>query len=187
MRKAVIALGLFIFIPMLYQSFISTLLGRRVGSLRLFGGGVVGIVIALLWLPAMILVNFFPLGSVVLFGVAGCLGIGAGIIADVPGFAAWGALSWLLAAMSGFGWREQRTADRRAWERRAQMANPAITRLTGDAPLLGEIDPLEAAARCAFCGAMMMAAMRYCAECGAARVRSSATGESVLSAPSSNQ
>jgi hypothetical protein len=171
MRAAVVVIGLFLGVAMLYQTIVITALGRTTESATTFGRGLFAIALAILWLLGVALVFPVPLASVVLFGGAGLLAVITGLVTGITNIMLWGAAAWLLAAMSFLGWLDKRNADRRARELRHALAYPAPAFLGGGPASSVVPAPLAEPASCAFCGAAMPAGTRYCATCGAARER----------------
>jgi 4-hydroxybenzoate polyprenyltransferase len=72
------------------------------------GGGAVGLLIALLFVLGAAFVMGLPRVSMVLFAIAGFLGLGIGATSSFTDLKIWGGLSLVLAVMSWFGSRELR-------------------------------------------------------------------------------
>ena len=79
-------------------------------------GGAIGILMALLFLIGAAFALGFPLVSLVAFLLAGVFGITAGGTTSFEDLSIWGYISFALAIMSYFGWREKR-------KRRAEQAS----------------------------------------------------------------
>ncbi|MDQ4002044.1 MAG: hypothetical protein M3283_13850 [Actinomycetota bacterium] len=71
-------------------------------------GGVIGIFMAFLFLIGGAFALAFPLVSFIAFVIAGLSGLGAGASTSFSDLTIWGIVSFVLAALSFFGWREKR-------------------------------------------------------------------------------
>lgn len=71
-------------------------------------GGAMGILLVLLFLVASAFVLVFPLVSLIVFSLAGIIGILAGTTTPFTDLVIWGIVAFVLAAFSFFGVREKR-------------------------------------------------------------------------------
>jgi hypothetical protein len=75
-------------------------------------GGVIGLLIAFLFLVAGAFALSFPLVSTIAFLVSGLFGLIAGSTTSFSDLTIWGVVSRILAVFSFFGWREKRRRRR---------------------------------------------------------------------------
>ena len=88
-------------------------------------GGVIGVLIALLFLVGAAFALGVPAVSFIVFSIAGIIGLAAGASTSFADLTIWGVVSFVLAAMSFFGlWGKRRqkkavgkvVADNRPWQ-----------------------------------------------------------------------
>jgi hypothetical protein len=122
MRIAVLIIGLMLTIGLFIQSLLIAALSDAANSEHDGADGGTGMVMALMWLVACGLVIPFPLVSVVLFAVAGLIGVVSAGPLDFPDLAVWGVVSFVLAVFSIFGWRGKIKKERKEAARDAAHA-----------------------------------------------------------------
>lgn len=108
MRVAVMVISLLGMILLFFQSCAISVGGEMSADEDLSQGGAVGIVMAFLFVLGGAFVLGMPRASLVLFMIAGFLGLSAGATTSFSDLTIWGIVALVLAALSYFGWREKR-------------------------------------------------------------------------------
>lgn len=103
MRIAVLILSVLLGLVMLFESILVFSLSGATEQRNAHEAGAVGIFMAILWITGGAFVLAFPKVSVVVFAMAGMLGLVIG--RDFPDLAIGGGLSLVLAVLSWLGWR----------------------------------------------------------------------------------
>lgn len=173
MRIAVLIIGLLLGLLMFLQTFAVYVLSDVADQDKATGAAAIGIVMALMWLVACALVIGFPMVSVVLFALAGLLGLAAS--GEFPDLAYWGGVSFILALMSFFGWRGKRK-ERRQWTIERQRQEDRDARLEGllqeqaarrrSESIEPQAQPQAPLRQCPSCGHINSVGSKFCAECG---------------------
>ena len=108
MRIATMILSLILMVLVGLQSCAVSVGGSIAESEKSSQGGAVGIFMALLFLLGGAFALAFPLISLVAFVLAGIFGLAAGATTPFEDLTIWGYVSFALAVLSFFGWREKR-------------------------------------------------------------------------------
>lgn len=108
MRIAVLIIGLCLSLAVGLQSCAVSLGGGIAKDQAISAGSAVGVLVALLYLLGSAFVLGLPRTSIVMFFIAGLLGIGVGSSSGFHDLRIWGFVALALAAMAYFGAREQR-------------------------------------------------------------------------------
>ncbi len=91
-----------------FQSCAVSLGDAAIGTKAAEQGGPLGILMALLFLVGGAFALVFPPVSLVSFVLAGLVGVGGGSSTDFTDLTYWGIVSFILAVLSFFGWREKK-------------------------------------------------------------------------------
>ncbi len=112
MRVATLILALIFMIPLTVQSCAIMGLGGIAGQSQTAGAGLIGIVMALLWIVGAAFALGKPTVSVVMFALAGLFGWMLGATSRFSDLNIWAIASVILAVLSFFGRRELRAKGR---------------------------------------------------------------------------
>ncbi len=102
MKKAVLILGIILFVVILLQSWAVGLIGVFLGAEDMAQGGLVGRIVALLFGGGAAFILAKPLVSLGIFTIGGLAGVLGGIVTGFYDLILWGAIALILAAMSYF-------------------------------------------------------------------------------------
>jgi hypothetical protein len=139
------------------------------------GAGSVGVLMSFMWLVACALVLAFPMASMIIFGLAGLLGIAVGASSEFADLVVWGIISLVLALMSFFGWRGKKR-DKAAAEAERHYQRDRDAKM--ESLLRGQQTQAASATStpptapwdmqtCSSCGASNGKGVKFCGECGA--------------------
>src|SRR5690606_4414165 len=109
MRLAVLIVGLVLTIGLFIQSATVGTLSEVADDQETSSAAAGGIFMALIWLFAVALVIPLPRVAMVMFVLAGLLGFAG--VSELPDLAFWSVISFVLAALSYFGYRGKRQAE----------------------------------------------------------------------------
>lgn len=110
MRIAVLIIGLLLGLVLFFQSVVVYGLSNATDAPET-GAVAWGVMVALLWLVGCAFVLPMPRVSVGAFALAGVIAVLVASGSDYTDMGIWGVLSFLLAALSWFGWRSKRRDD----------------------------------------------------------------------------
>jgi hypothetical protein len=120
-RIATLVIGLVLSIGLFIQSVTVGALSDAVNDEQDGAGGGAGMIMALIWVVACGLVIPLPRVSMVLFAVAGVIGVASAGPLDFPDLVVWGIISFVLAVFSFFGWRGKKKQQAKEAERDATL------------------------------------------------------------------
>jgi hypothetical protein len=111
-RIATMILSLILMLVVGAQSCAVSLGDAALGTKAAEQGGLVGLVMAFLFLVGGAFTLAFPLVSLIAFFFAGVFGLAGGASTSFGDLTIWGFVSLILAVFSYFGWREKRKRRR---------------------------------------------------------------------------
>lgn len=163
MRIAVLIIGLLLGAVMFLQTFLLNALGQASQDKATEEAAAGGLFMAVLWLVACGLVLPLPMVSVILFSVAGVIGLA--LSGDFRDLAIWGGISIALAVLSFFGWLGKRKQQR---ELRAERARQLERDQRMETMLQQQSRPQPTSYQipCPSCERLNSSGTRFCGNCG---------------------
>ena len=121
MRIATLIIGLLLSVGLFIQSLTVASLGDAINTEDDGAAGGGGIVMSLMWVVASALVIAVPVVSMILFVLAGIIGLAVGSSTDFKDLQVWAFVSFVLAVFSFFGWRGKKKQQAKEAVRDSQL------------------------------------------------------------------